>query len=83
MHVSVNMYRIKKKGKRSQPFWKTPSLAKLDFSKELDKKVCEQTLSWLAKAGPESFKKFGKNLKSFISLSFKSCISFKSLSFNS
>ncbi len=23
-------------------------------------KVCEQTLSWLAKAGPESFKKFGK-----------------------
>ncbi len=27
---------------------------------KLDKKVCEQTLSWLAKAGPESFKKFGK-----------------------
>ncbi len=30
---------------------------------ELDKKVCEQTLSWLAKAGPESFKKFEKFYK--------------------
>ncbi len=27
---------------------------------QLDKKVCEQTLSWLEKAGPESFKKFVK-----------------------
>ncbi len=27
---------------------------------KLDKKVCEQTLSWLVKAGPESLKKFGK-----------------------
>ncbi len=30
---------------------------------QLDKKVCEQTLSWLAKAGPESFKKFEKFYK--------------------
>ncbi len=30
------------------------------YNLKLDKKVCEQTLSWLAKAGPESFKKFGK-----------------------
>ncbi len=31
-----------------------------NFKLKLDKKVCEQTLSWLAKAGPESFKKFYK-----------------------
>ncbi len=37
-------------------FWLLSTLQQQQ--KKLDKKVCEQTLSWLAKAGQESFKKF-------------------------